>query len=424
MESNGAVLIGLSVFSIAMLWAIRIVYGPTRSEDIVRRGLTIGAFSLLVISIVGMMLVLMSAFVGVNILVTMLVVMVTAVVLATARHQYFEAERRSFVWTLAHAIQRELPLVDVATAFRGDRVFMSQCYRVTARLSEGSSLPEAMRAAAFPLNVDTYLAIHISRLTKQLGAALKSFTVENEEVDALMRVAFTRVCYFLALIVYWSLFTLFMMTKIIPIYERMFAEVELELPTISQMLINVSSDYSAIIILILFPLVLCSVIGLVMTLLKSLDLLGRDVPLLGRLDFGLDRARVLRALALSVRASKAIDTSLQFLGENYPKKFVASKLSNAASKAFSGQHWCESLQQVNLIGMSDVAVIKSAERAGNLAWALEEVANSHSRRFIYKIRWVQSVVYPAATLLFGAIAAFVVIALFAPLVAMISELSQ
>ncbi|MFT7642219.1 MAG: hypothetical protein ACI9G1_003976 [Pirellulaceae bacterium] len=93
MELNGAVLVGLSLFSIAMLWAIRIVYGPTRSQDSVRRALTLGGVSLLTISLTGIMMSLMSSFIGVNIVVTAMVVTVTIVVLALARHHFFEAER-------------------------------------------------------------------------------------------------------------------------------------------------------------------------------------------------------------------------------------------------------------------------------------------------------------------------------------------
>ena len=69
------------------------------------------------------------------------------------------------------------------------------------------------------------------------------------------------------------------------------------------------------------------------------------------------------------------------------------------------------------------AVLGAAERADNLAWALEEMADSAIRRQAYRLQLALHCLYPVAVLLIGFVVAFFVIGLFLPLVELIHGLS-
>ena len=84
-----------------------------------------------------------------------------------------------------------------------------------------------------------------------------------------------------------------------------------------------------------------------------------------------------------------------------------------------GVNWCDCLSRAGVIRGADAAVLKAAERAGNVAWALSEMADSSVRRWTYHLRLCLNVVFPIFVLVLGLLIAFVVIGLFIPVVDLI-----
>ena len=91
----------------------------------------------------------------------------------------------------------------------------------------------------------------------------------------------------------------------------------------------------------------------------------------------------------------------------------------ARPRVFRTEHgcaWHESLYRHGLIRKSDLAVLQSAERAGNLSWALRELADSNRRRLAYRLNAALQLLFPPAVLCFGAAVLFIVVAMFLPLI--------
>ena len=72
-----------------------------------------------------------------------------------------------------------------------------------------------------------------------------------------------------------------------------------------------------------------------------------------------------------------------------------------------------------LIGKPEAAVFRAAERTGNLAWALEEMAESHVRRSVYRIQAWVNVAFPASLLALGGCVLLIAFAILSPLFKMI-----
>jgi type II secretory pathway component PulF len=128
---------------------------------------------------------------------------------------------------------------------------------------------------------------------------------------------------------------------------------------------------------------------------------------------------VLRALALAVRQSLTIGPAVAVLARQYPKVSVARRLARSAGEIERGVHWCEALCGAGLIRQVEVAVLRAAERAGNLAWALDEMADSVLRRFTLRLRGVLAILFPACVGAFGLSVAFVGARMVLPIVEMI-----
>mgnify|MGYP001445953182 FL=1 len=86
-------------------------------------------------------------------------------------------------------------------------------------------------------------------------------------------------------------------------------------------------------------------------------------------------------------------------------------------------HWCDALRSVRLLTWTDVAVLKAAERVGNLGWALEEMSEGSLRRWALRWRILVNVAFPFLILALGMVVSVIVVGLFIPLVALIQGLS-
>ena len=68
----------------------------------------------------------------------------------------------------------------------------------------------------------------------------------------------------------------------------------------------------------------------------------------------------------------------------------------------------------------EAAVFRSAERTGNLAWALDEMAESIARRAVYRLLAVSNVVFPVSIAVLGSFVMLIAFALLSPLFKLIS----
>jgi type II secretory pathway component PulF len=173
----------------------------------------------------------------------------------------------------------------------------------------------------------------------------------------------------------------------------------------------------------LVPFAFLLLLGLAICLLYYLNWMPIDLPLLGRSRLRYDGALIMRSLALAVRRNHALGDVLRMLAWQYPRANVRARLWRVGEQMRQGEDWCESLRRVRLIANADAAVLKAAQRVGNLAWALDEMADSSLRRWAYRLRAVLNVVFPLLLLAIGIFVMLIVIGLFLPLIKLIEGLT-
>jgi protein transport protein HofC len=89
----------------------------------------------------------------------------------------------------------------------------------------------------------------------------------------------------------------------------------------------------------------------------------------------------------------------------------------------AGLPWWDSLWRRRLISAADRSLLESAERLGNLPWALQAVAEWHHWRLTYRMHWWLHLLAPPLVILVGMVVGFVVVALFMPLIKIIETLT-
>ena len=103
---------------------------------------------------------------------------------------------------------------------------------------------------------------------------------------------------------------------------------------------------------------------------------------------------------------------------------MATKLALANESLQSGVNWCDCLVEFRLIGLADAAVLKSAQRAGNLEWACRELAETIGRRIRQRAARIARLLLPVLAIGIGVPIAIFAVAIILPLVQIVGDLSQ
>lgn len=427
-------LLGSLILGIALLWSVRLAYVQRRetSDDALRLVLTIGGWTLINLAVIGVVAQVFyfltprsDAF---QVFVFLLTVLVNGglvlVVFAMAVGRYRLLEWRALMWSLSAGAARGIPLDQVASAFAHERTdeIGLRAARLAEYLAGGTPLPEALRRAKTSLPLEGILAARYGTETGSLAPAIAQIAKRQAELDTVLRSVFEKVFYLFLVGGWMSVMITFMMVKIIPVMAKMFEEFGLDLPVATLAVVSISEfvvDY----FLFLVPIFLLFGAVLLIGGLHYVGWLPHDFPVVNWMTRRYDGALVMRTLGLAALEQRPFSQAIAMLTRLYPKHGVRMALAEAGRRIQRGEPWTESLRSTRIISQTDASVLEAAERAGNITWALEEMAESSLRRWIYRLRLALNVLFPLIVLALGLVVGFLVIGLFVPLVSLIRGLS-
>jgi protein transport protein HofC len=133
-------------------------------------------------------------------------------------------------------------------------------------------------------------------------------------------------------------------------------------------------------------------------------------------------AALLDAMVLGFRCRRPLDDVFASLIRWYPTRWVRRRLRAADAAAAGGQDWLDALLAQGLLRPADAAVLRSAQRAGNLEWALGEMAAANRRRLAYRLQAVVQLAFPPVVLSLGLVVAFVALAVLSSLAKLVMRL--
>jgi type II secretory pathway component PulF len=416
-------LLGLGPFVVLITGVVLLWYANARQRA--RKGLA--SWAVMAVSAAGWVLVIVGLFALVAItthVVMLLGWIVVAVVLFSIASRYRWSEQRSLLWALMAAAERGIPLESSARAFAEERAGLLgwQAANLADYLEAGLPLGLALRRAGIGVPAAVQLAADLGQQTNTLGPALRKSVGQVDEFTITLRSTFEKFFYLVFLVLFGTATLTFLMLKIIPIFRKIFEEFGLELPPVTILLIGIS-DFFVTYWFLALPFVLIVGFFFLGYLLYYMGWLSRALPGNGFLLWRVDCALVMRWLALAVREKWSLSDTFRKLAAYFPDRTLRDRLVRAAGRADLGIHWCDCLQRARIVRRTDGVLLKSAERVGNLAWALDEIADSSLRRAAYRLRAMVSLAFPAFVLLFGGCVFFVAVAVLGPLLMLIIGLT-
>ena len=291
---------------------------------------------------------------------------------------------------------------------------------LACRLARGLSLRNVIMRAPCSLPPEAALAAEMGHLSGDLSGALRATTYDNVFDRTLIRPTLLRLVYVVPVMLF---FVTFMKIKIEPSMMKIFSDFDSQLPEITREVFYWTNGMAYLELVL--PLTLLGIVVLVpLTWLQWTGRTMPNLPWLARLIRWVDAPAVLRMLALGTRREVPLPATLRALALCHPKASMRRRIAVWRRTTWSADAPGSTACTAQVIERSEAAILDSAQRSGNLPWALDELAESLERRANYRLQSLAQIVLPLALLPTGLLVGALAVAYFAPLTTLIWNLSR
>ena len=374
----------LLLLGVALLWlrnALRLTDKPGQLRT--RRALAVAAGCALVLAAAG-------AIVASLLVAAIPVKLVAGLLCWFVIVWYRQGELNSFYWSLGMAMRHNASLAEEARHISLERedAIGRLAGRLADRLENGEPVRKVLPALVPRADLDRRLLLQIGAEYQLLDHVLLERDSASEEITQTLTKVFESTLYLLLAFVVGGALITFYFVSVLPVMFEMFEEFEIAPSPVAELMVLLAYNVHRWgFLAILVMAVLWLLVGtMALAAAQQMQLLFIDLPIVSRWGRSLDRARFLEALSLAAMRQRSMAEACALMSEAYPKRFMRRKMDRALERMNNGQEWSDSLRATGLITVAQQGVLRSAERVGNLAWALRELASLTRRRYAGRAR--------------------------------------
>jgi type II secretory pathway component PulF len=155
-----------------------------------------------------------------------------------------------------------------------------------------------------------------------------------------------------------------------------------------------------------------------------MDRIALRIPVLGRLCRMLDTTRFARTLSVLLDAGVDVGSSIDLTADVLQMSPIQHAVRGAKEKVISGTDFSTVIDRTRQFSPDVVAVIKSGEETGNLPESLAHLADDYDEQVSVMVASLGHLVQPIVTVFLGGIVLFIILAVFLPLIQMITSLAK
>ncbi|MBN2189933.1 MAG: type II secretion system inner membrane protein GspF [Candidatus Aureabacteria bacterium] len=219
----------------------------------------------------------------------------------------------------------------------------------------------------------------------------------------------------------------FLMAFIVPKFGDMFKDLKLELPPVTQFLINASdfciNNWYYPIITVVLIVVLIKLLAKTKKGKLTMDSLKLNMPIFGSLVRKVAIARFTRTLGTLITSGVPILQALSIVKDTVGNEVISTAVESVHDSIREGESIVEPLRQSKVFPPVVVSMIDVGEETGELAEMLIKIADNYDEDVDNAVAGLTSLLEPVLIVSLAVIVGFIVIALFLPLIALIQKLS-
>ncbi len=331
----------------------------------------------------------------------------------------FQAEVTLFIRQLAVLFDGGLPLhqaVELIAKRTTSTHLKGPLQTVSADVTKGTPLWKAM--AAFPQIFDK-LTVTLVKAGEESGEATKTLDLladsmefgEEMERKVLNVMLFPLISIIIALSV-----LLFLLVVIFPSMAERFAEIDAELPFITNLIwgigVNIQSFW------FIYVILLGGFVGAVIWFAKSkgemFEFLKLRVPLVGKIIAMAAISRLAKTLSILLEAGFSTPDALELARDTVNNKIIAGVVDEAREKATAGSSIAEPFATHWVVPEMTADIMAIGEETGNLSKLLGHLAKLFEVRVNTAADRLITVLEPVLTLVVASITLIVALAMFLP----------
>ena len=333
-------------------------------------------------------------------------------------------KQKALLRVLATAAAERLevaPLVAALSIEERDR-FRWRLRRLARRLSAGIPLADALEQTPGALSDEQTLAVRFGEQSGTLAATLNGLLDDKDQASQRIISRLWQIGTYAAVVLAIFVFILsFILIKIIPSYQAIFDDFELDLPRVTVQMIAASNafvNYWFLMPLMLLPLVWFMFFG------RARRYFQRNISSrLLRPIAQLRSANVLSLLAGNTRSGRPVAGALSTLARYHFDEKIRHKLLFVRNEVEQGSDVWQSMAAAKLISSEEARALDKASSADSRSWTMERLAALRRNRVERRIDTYVSLLQPAMILLMAAAVLFIAVACLSPLFDLTSSLT-
>jgi type IV pilus assembly protein PilC len=298
---------------------------------------------------------------------------------------------------------------------------------VADEVESGASLSEGM--AKYPKAFDELYCnmVKAGETGGMLDVVLERLAEFREKAARLKRKVISALIYPVAVMSIASLILAGLIKFIIPSFIKMFTELKVELPTPTQMLLNITNFVTTYWYVILAAPVAIFVIVKAITSTRTgklvVDWLKFHVPLFGKIMNKSAVSRFTRTFGTLVGSGVPILEALNISRDTAGNAVLARAIQRVHNSVREGDPIAPPLAQSHVCDDIVVNMIDVGEETGNLDAMLLKIADNYDQEVDAAVEGLTSLMEPIMVIGMGTVIGFIVISLFLPLIKLMSSLS-
>jgi type IV pilus assembly protein PilC len=296
---------------------------------------------------------------------------------------------------------------------------------VEARIKSGSALSEALAAQGETFPKIYTASILAGERSGNLDDVLRRYVEYSKSIAALRRKIRSALTYPIILLCSAFVLITILTTFVIPQFSSLYENMGADLPTITNLVVGLSSAVRENIYWLLPTLLVAG--ASVYTWRRTengrrtMDRLVLKVPIVGDLIKQMTTAQLSRSLATLLAGGITLVESFQIGLQSVANRELLRSTEPALSKIREGKPFTESLSAAGWAPELAVDMIGVGERSGALREMLDEVAGFYDAETETKLGQLTSLIEPTILLVMAGIVITILLAIYLPLLQMASK---
>lgn len=336
-----------------------------------------------------------------------------------------------FAQQMAVMIRAGLPLIEVLDilAEQTERKKMSEILRSVERdVESGSSLTEAMQKYPKVFNIFFISMVRAGEASGMLDTILDQVAVYLERIASLQRKIKSATMYPTAVTLVAIVITVFLLIKVVPTFETIFADIggKLPLPTRITLFLSEFLQHRWYILLLI-------VIGIWIFVWQfgktrfgrfKIDYMKLKLPVFGPLLLKSAIAKFARTLSTLIRSGVNILYALEIVSKTVGNAVLEDAVIRTRTSIQSGESITRPLVESGVFPPMVTRMVDVGERTGALETMLSKIADFYEDQVTAMVNGLTSLIEPLLIVFLGVVVGFIVISMFMPMFTMIQHISN